>query len=74
MKSHAIVGLQFGDEGKGKVTDYLCSEYGNPIVARFSGGQQAGHMVIKEDHSHVFSNFGSGTLSYTQTIGETARL
>lgn len=67
MKTHAIVGLGFGDEGKGKVTDFLCSRNSDPIVARFSGGQQAGHMVMKEGHSHVFSNFGSGTLKYIPT-------
>lgn len=61
----AVIGLGFGDEGKGLVTDYLCSlvqKTDNPWVIRYSGGQQAGHTVYYKDFSHVFSNFGSGTL------------
>lgn len=62
MISKIIVGLQFGDEGKGLVTDYLCSQTKNPLVIRFCGGQQAGHTVVNNKLRHVFSNFGSGTL------------
>lgn len=60
----AVIGLGFGDEGKGCVTEYLCSQ--NPqdsLVVRFSGGQQAAHTVFKPDVNHVFHHFGSGTLS-----------
>lgn len=57
-----VIGLGFGDEGKGMVTDHLCSLDANPLVVRFSGGQQAGHTVVHGDARHVFSNFGSGTL------------
>lgn len=61
--SHKVVfGIGFGDEGKGITTDYLCSQSNNPLVIRFSGGQQAGHTVYLDDKSHVFSNFGSGAL------------
>ena len=64
MNNLAVVGLGFGDEGKGCVTEYLCSrDPKNTIVVRFSGGQQAGHKVCKGDLEHIFSNFGSGTLS-----------
>lgn len=59
----AVIGLGFGDEGKGMVTDYLCSKSINPLVIRFSGGHQAGHTVVRDGKRHVFSNFGSGTLS-----------
>lgn len=60
----AVIGLGFGDEGKGVVTEYLCSQDpANTIVVRFSGGQQAAHTVHKDDAKHVFSHFGSGTLS-----------
>lgn len=63
MKTSVVIGAGFGDEGKGKVTDYLCSTSKKPAVARFTGGQQAGHHVITETgKDHVFSNFGSGTL------------
>lgn len=63
-KASIVVGLGFGDEGKGLCTDYLCgTSVGNTLVVRFNGGQQAGHNVVLADgRSHVFSNFGSGTL------------
>lgn len=58
-----VIGLQFGDEGKGITTDFLCTRTNDSrIVVRFSGGQQAGHNVTIGDLSHVHSNFGSGTL------------
>ena len=62
MTNKAVIGLGFGDEGKGLFTDYLCSQVINPLVIRFSGGQQAGHTVVYEGVRHVFSNFGAGTL------------
>lgn len=60
----AVIGLGFGDEGKGLFTNYLCGRlfYHCPIVVRFNGGHQAGHTVVKGQSRHVFSNFGSGTL------------
>lgn len=64
MIACAVIGLGFGDEGKGAVTEYLCSK--DPIntgVVRFSGGHQCGHTVVKGDIRHVFASFGSGTLS-----------
>jgi adenylosuccinate synthase len=58
----AVIGSQFGDEGKGRVVDYLCSRADAPLVVRFSGGHQAAHRVQLEDgRSHVFAHFGSGT-------------
>jgi len=62
-KAIIVVGLGYGDEGKGITTDYLCLHNLNTIVVRFNGGHQAGHCVVtKEGKKHVFSNFGSGTL------------
>jgi adenylosuccinate synthase len=58
----AVIGLMYGDEGKGITTDYVASQTPNPIVVRFSGGHQAGHMVHHNGVRHVFSNFGSATL------------
>jgi len=57
-----VIGLGFGDEGKGLTTSYLCSQYENPIVIRFNGGHQAGHTVKHGSIEHIFSSFGSGTL------------
>ncbi|WP_426061263.1 adenylosuccinate synthetase [Hymenobacter sp. B1770] len=62
-KAYVVVGLGFGDEGKGLATDYLCSYVTNPLVIRFNGGHQAGHTVVtKSGHKHVFSTLGAGTL------------
>lgn len=55
-------GTLFGDEGKGVVTNSLSHQYPNSLVVRYSGGQQAGHTVVHNGISHVFSNFGSGTM------------
>ena len=62
MEAHIVVGAGFGDEGKGNFVNYLCSTTKNPIVIRFSGGQQAGHTVIHNGLKHVFSNYCSGAL------------
>lgn len=62
MKAQIVVGLGFGDEGKGNTTDFLCSQNENSLVVRFSGGQQCGHNVCIGELNHVHSNFGSGTL------------
>lgn len=60
MRARAVIGANFGDEGKGLVTDYLCAQ-GAGMVVRYNGGAQAGHTVVTpEGHRHVFSHFGSG--------------
>lgn len=62
-KAFVVIGLGFGDEGKGLATDYLCSRSTKPLVVRFNGGHQAGHTVVTASgHRHVFSTFGAGTL------------
>jgi adenylosuccinate synthase len=62
-----VIGLGFGDEGKGITTSFLSSLTGSPIVIRSNGGHQAGHTVVHEGNRHVFSNFGSGTLQGVPT-------
>lgn len=62
MKARAVIGANWGDEGKGLIVDYLCRT-GGEVVVRFNGGSQAGHTVVTpEGLRHVFSHFGSGTL------------
>lgn len=63
----AVIGLGYGDEGKGTVVDYLSSKNPGALVIRYSGGHQAGHTVQKDGIRHVFSNFGSGTLNGNAT-------
>ncbi len=62
MKAHIVIDLGYGDCGKGITTDFLCSQYDDSIVVRFSGGQQATHTVIHDGKKHAHSSFGSGTL------------
>ena len=44
MKVTTIIGAQWGDEGKGKVTDYLADD--SKVVARSQGGNNAGHTIV----------------------------
>jgi adenylosuccinate synthase len=74
MAVNVIVGLQRGDEGKGRFVDMLAEEH--DIVARFNGGNNAGHTVVLPDgrelalhlvpsgiaHSHTMNVIGNGTL------------
>ncbi len=62
-----VVGLGFGDEGKGSFVNYLCTKSKNPLVIRFQAGHQVGHTVVHDGIRHVFSNFGSGTLAGAST-------
>lgn len=65
-KVSVVIGSNYGDEGKGLVTDYLASD--RSVVVRFNGGAQAGHTVVDPDgRRHVFHHFGSGTLRGAQT-------
>ena len=41
-----VIGLCFGDEGKGKIVDYLANNYN--VIARFGGGDNAGHTLYKD--------------------------
>lgn len=64
-----IVGLGYGDEGKGTITDYLARKYNARHVFRFNGGAQAAHFVVASDGLlHCFSQFGSGTLTGAGTV------
>jgi adenylosuccinate synthase len=67
--AHAVIGANYGDEGKGLMTDYHAAPAGpNGIVVRFNGGAQAGHTVTTPAGlRHVFSHFGSGTLGGAST-------
>lgn len=68
MICEAVIGVGFGDEGKGKVVDYLCSKNPGAKVIRFSGGPQASHRVCTEEgKAFVFSTYGSGTLRGSDT-------
>ena len=61
-KAQIVIGLGFGDEGKGITTDFLSHQNPESIVIRFSGGQQAAHTVMINDKKHIHSSFASGAL------------
>jgi adenylosuccinate synthase len=58
MKVDVLLGLQWGDEGKGKIVDVLAPEY--DIVARFQGGPNAGHTLEFNSVKHVLHTIPSG--------------
>ncbi|MCB9033640.1 MAG: adenylosuccinate synthase [Chitinophagales bacterium] len=58
MKVDVILGLQWGDEGKGKIVDYLADQY--DIIARFQGGPNAGHTLVIDGKKFVLHTIPSG--------------
>lgn len=72
MEIKIVLGLLFGDEGKGNTVQWLCKkaleEGKRPCVVRFSGGPQAGHTVRHNGITHVCSSYGSGVLLGVPTI------
>lgn len=69
MRAMAVIGANYGDEGKGRTVDYLASVYGREaVVIRFNGGSQAGHTVQTGKGRHIFSHFGSGELGGASTM------
>jgi adenylosuccinate synthase len=62
-QAKAVIGANYGDEGKGLMTDFLTAETGRgTLVVRANGGAQAGHTVTTPDgHRHVFSHFAAGS-------------
>ena len=58
MKIDVILGLQWGDEGKGKIVDVLSPVY--DVIARFQGGPNAGHTLEFNNIKHVLHNIPSG--------------
>src|SRR5215467_6229237 len=65
----AVIGANFGDEGKGLAVHTVVARDLDAAVIRFNGGAQAGHTVIAEHgRRHVFSHFGAGTLRGAATF------
>lgn len=72
MEIKIVLGLLFGDEGKGNTVQWLCKkaleEGKRPCVVRFSGGPQAGHTVRHNGITHICSSYGSGVLLGVPTL------
>ena len=64
MKVDVLLGLQWGDEGKGKVVDVLTPRY--DVVARFQGGPNAGHTLEFEGKKYVLRSIPSGIFHHGQ--------
>ena len=56
----AVIGLQWGDEGKGKIVDYLSEDF--DLVVRYQGGNNAGHTVIVDDTTYKLNLIPSGVI------------
>ncbi|MCG8858950.1 adenylosuccinate synthase [Tenacibaculum finnmarkense] len=63
MAVDLLLGLQWGDEGKGKIVDVLTRDY--DIIARFQGGPNAGHTLIFDGNKHVLHTIPSGIFHKT---------
>ncbi len=64
MKVDVLLGLQWGDEGKGKVVDVLTPKY--DVITRFQGGPNAGHTLEFNNIKHVLHNIPSGIFHTTK--------
>ena len=60
MTNTCVIGLQWGDEGKGKIIDILAKDY--DIIVRYQGGGNAGHTLIIDDEKFIFHLIPSGIL------------
>ncbi|MDP6156125.1 MAG: adenylosuccinate synthase [Candidatus Thermoplasmatota archaeon] len=60
MTATVVIGIQWGDEGKGKIIDYLAEK--NDMVVRFQGGNNAGHTINVDGEVHKFHLIPSGVL------------
>lgn len=63
-----VIGLGFGDEGKGSIVDYLAREHEAEWVVRFNGGPQAEHRIVNGDKVHICSQIGAGVLAGVNTL------
>ncbi|HEX5610080.1 MAG TPA: adenylosuccinate synthase [Solirubrobacterales bacterium] len=65
MPGVVIVGAQWGDEGKGKITDLLAEQA--EVIVRFQGGNNAGHTIVREGQQYKFHLIPSGILHAEKT-------
>jgi adenylosuccinate synthase len=60
MANVAVIGAQWGDEGKGKIVDWLCARA--DVVVRFQGGHNAGHTLVIDGVTYKLSLLPSGVV------------
>ncbi|TVQ99834.1 MAG: adenylosuccinate synthase [Spirochaetaceae bacterium] len=61
-----VIGAQWGDEGKGKIVDFLCD--GADVIVRFSGGANAGHTIVRGDEIYKLHLVPSGIIWSDKTV------
>lgn len=73
--AQVVIGANYGDEGKGLITDFLASQTENALVIRHNSSAQAGHTVVapaaqpgKPPRRHVFHHVGSGAMAGASTF------
>ena len=72
-RADLIVGLQWGDEGKGRIVDLYAAEY--DVVARFGGGDNAGHSIVVGERElvdspdRVIERSGRRELAFAHEVG-----
>jgi adenylosuccinate synthase len=66
MAGYVVVGTQWGDEGKGKIVDYLAEEA--KYVCRFAGGANAGHTIVVDGKKYALHQVPSGILYPNKTV------
>ena len=71
MPGTVIVGTQWGDEGKGRFTDYLAKE--SQLVVRYQGGHNAGHRIVVDGEVFTLQLVPSGMLYPHVTAGDRQR-
>lgn len=64
----AVIGKNFGDEGKGLAVDYFCGRVPHCLTVKHNGGAQAGHTVSYEDKRFVFHQLSSGSFRGADTF------
>ena len=66
MGNVTVIGAQWGDEGKGKIVDWLASRA--DMVVRFQGGHNAGHTLVVGDQTYKLSLLPSGIVRGTPSV------
>ena len=64
-KADLVIGIQWGDEGKGKIVDMLCQNY--DVVCRSGGGHNAGHTIVVGEKKYALHLVPSGILHKNTT-------
>lgn len=66
MSTVVVVGTQWGDEGKGKITDYLAEKA--EVVARYQGGNNAGHTIVFNGTRYKLHLIPSGIFTKKKSV------